>query len=429
MRFSFANFLFPAALLAGTAAQAQQVKSLRENIPYSRYGIGEPISGTSVVQRGAAGASLGVSAPFSINTENPASYASLRLTTFEGAIGGSTRNITSNTSTYQTGTATLDYLRVGFPLANNKAGLVFGLEPMSRMYYNLRDTGRSAGLGSTSNTFTGQGGLNQAFVGASGEYKDLRIGVNMGYVFGNFDNAISRQYFQTDSANTFGSEFANNVQVGGLHYKLGAQYLIPIKKLIALRLGGTATLQQSLGSERNTTWNSVRFVTGGGTISDTAFANLGQKGRMQLPLSFGGGFQLLNGTLWSINADITGTRWSDYRLFDQKDSVDGTTYKFALGGEYTPQAANSFKYFQRVTYRAGFVYGTDPYLIRGVHPTTVMGTVGASLPFKRTTDRLHLALEFGRRTSKAEGAIRENFVRFAVGISLNDKWFIKRKYD
>jgi hypothetical protein len=429
MRFSFAKFLLPSALLAGTAAQAQQVKSLRENIPYSRYGIGETLSGTSVAQKGAAGASLGVSAPFSINTENPASYAALRLTTFEGAVSGGTRSIVSGSNTYQTGTATLSYLRVGFPLANNRAGLVFGLEPMSRVYYNLSDTGTSTGLGNTSNTFNGLGGLNQAFAGAAGEYKDFRIGVNVGYVFGNFDEAISRQYYQTDSASTFGSEFANNVKVGGLHYKVGAQYLIPIKKLIALRLGGTATLQQSLGAERNTTWNSVRFINGGGTVIDTAFAALGEKGRMQLPLSYGGGFQLLNGTQWAINADITGTRWTDYRLFDQKDSVGGTTYKFALGGEYTPQAANSFKYLQRITYRAGFVYGADPYVIRGEHPTTVMGTLGVSLPFKRTTDRLHLALEFGRRTSKTEGAIRENFVRFSLGLSLNDKWFVKRRYD
>ncbi len=429
MRFSSAKFFLPLALFAGTTAQAQQIRVLKENIPYSRYGIGETLSGTSIAQRGAGGAALGVSAPFSINTENPASYAALRLTTLEGAVTGGTRNITAGNTTYQTGTLTLSYLRVAFPLANNKVGLTFGLEPVSRVYYNLRDTGQTAGLGGTLNTFNGSGGLNQAFVGAAGEYKNLRIGVNMGYMFGNLDNATSRQYYEVDSARTFGSEFLNNVKVGGLHYKIGAQYLVPLKKLIALRIGGTVTLQQSLGAERNITWNSLRFVGGGGAISDTAYSKLGDKGRMQLPLSFGGGFQLLNGTQWAINADVTGTRWSDYSLFDQKDSVGGTTYKFAIGGEYTPQAANSFKYLQRITYRAGFSYGADPYLIKGEHPTTVTGTVGMSLPFKRTTDRLHLALEAGRRTSKASDAIRENFVRFSVGISLNDKWFVKRKYD
>ncbi len=427
MRFSSAKFLLLSALLSGAAAQAQ-VNALKENIPYSRYGIGEILTGTSVAQQGAGGASLGVSAPFSINTDNPASYAALRLTTFEGAVAGGTRSISSGTATYQTGTATLRYLRVGFPVSKH-AGLTFGLEPVSRVYYNLRDTGQTPGLGGTVNQFSGNGGLNQAFVGAAGEFKDFRLGANMGYVFGNFDESFSRQYYESDSARTFGSEFASTVRIGGLYYKIGAQYLVPLKKLMAVRIGGMVTLQQSLGAERSTTWSAVRFANGGGTLSDTAYSLQNEGGRMQLPLSYGLGVQLLNGTMWAVNADFLTTRWSDYRLYDQKDSVGGTAYKLALGGEYTPQAANSFKYFQRITYRAGVNYAVEPYILQGKHPVSVSGTLGVSLPFKRTTDRLHLAFEAGRRTSKAAGSIRENFVRFSVGLSLNDRWFVKRRYD
>jgi hypothetical protein len=58
-----------------------------------------------------------------------------------------------------------------------------------------------------------------------------------------------------------------------------------------------------------------------------------------------------------------------------------------------------------------------------------MGTAGLSIPFRRTTDRVHLALEVGRRTSSAPFALKETFTRFSVGLSLNDRWFVKRRYD
>ncbi len=414
-------------LLLGSAASAQ-VLSTRENDPYSRYGIGQPRTGTSVAQRGSGGVIAGVSNPYSINTENPASYAGIRLTTYEGAVEGSQRRLaTAAQNTYTTGTATLAYLRLAFPVAKN-VGLAIGLQPESRVYYSMQDSGSVAGLGKTLNEYSGFGGLNYAFLGVGGGYKGFRLGANFGYLFGNISNASSLQVLNFDSARAFGSEFTNYIKFGGIYYKLGAQYETALTTRLGLRIGATATLQQNIGATRDVFSVATRFPVGGGTIADTALNLPGDRGTYTLPMSYTGGVQLF-GTQWSVGADFSQTRWSDFRSFGNTDSLTATAYRLAVGGEYTPSNVTNAKYFQRVTYRLGFYTGLDPVRLRSTDLTYYAGTIGLSLPFKRTTDRVHTSFEIGRRGTNAGGLIKENFVRFSVGLSFNDRWFVKRRYD
>lgn len=416
-------------LLAGIAGPAAaQVLSTRENAPYSRYGIGEIFSGTSVAQRGAGGVATAVSQPFSINTDNPASYGGLSMTTYELGAMGSRRSVVSGTRNYPTGTATLSYLRLAFPVAKG-FGIALGLQPESRTYYHLVDTGNFSGMGLAINEYVGSGGLNQAFLGAGGGYKGFRVGFNLGYTFGTFNTFRNRYFPEIDSSRTFGAAYERRVSVGGLTYKLGAQYTTQLSGLLGIRVGATASLQQNLKAETDELSTSYRTSGTAGTLRDTVFFRNGAKGDMTLPLSYNAGAQLFYGNQWAVMADFSATQWKDYRLLGVRDSLADQSWKISVGAEYTPLNTVSAKYLQRVTYRLGFLYGTDPYFVGGAQPSTFMGTAGLSLPFRRTTDRIHLALEVGRRTSAASFGLKENFTRFLVGISLNDRWFVKRRYD
>jgi hypothetical protein len=60
-------------------------------------------------------------------------------------------------------------------------------------------------------------------------------------------------------------------------------------------------------------------------------------------------------------------------------------------------------------------------------------TGGAAFPIRRASYTnqftvINTAIEVGRRGNN-NNAIRENFFRIAVGLSLSDLWFIKRKYE
>ncbi len=429
MRLTFLYKLSGIAFLFAAAGPASaQVLSTRENIPYSRYGIGEIFTGTSVAQRGAGSASVAVSQPFSINTDNPASYGGLSLTTYELGAMGSRRSVISGTRNAQTGTATLSYLRLAFPVAKG-VGVALGLQPESRTYYHLVDTGSYSGMGLAINEYIGGGGLNQAFIGAGGGYKGFRMGFHLGYTFGTFSTFRNRFFPETDSARTFGAEFEKQLAVGGLTYKLGAQYTTQLSGLMGLRVGAAATLRQHVNVESTELWTAYRSSASTGLIRDTAFYQQGTTGKMVLPLQYSAGAQLFYGNQWAVMADFSATQWKDYSVLGVRDSLADQSWKIAVGAEYTPLNTVSAKYLQRVTYRLGFQYGSDPYFVGGAQPTFVMGTAGMSLPFRRSTDRVHLALEVGRRSSAASFSLKENFTRFLVGISLNDRWFVKRRYD
>src|ERR1043165_2953668 len=139
-------------ICAATAATAQNGNSNKENDPYSRYGIGEPISGTNILNRGMGYATTAFQNSASINTENPASYPSLRLTTYEAGFVGGVRNILADNKTYGTGSASLAYLRVGVPLGKH-AGMAFGLQPQSHIFYHSVDTSNTMVDEKTGQTF------------------------------------------------------------------------------------------------------------------------------------------------------------------------------------------------------------------------------------------------------------------------------------
>jgi hypothetical protein len=59
-------------------------------------------------------------------------------------------------------------------------------------------------------------------------------------------------------------------------------------------------------------------------------------------------------------------------------------------------------------------------------------TLGIGYPIRRTNlsiGQINASLELGRRGVAENGLVRESFTRFSVGLTFNDKWFIKRRYD
>jgi hypothetical protein len=422
---NFNKHFFLTLLILTTGFFSFAQNSNRENAPYSRYGIGELRNGANTALKGMATVSSAYYNDYNVNTDNPASYSFLKYTTYEAGGEGSMRTVIANNKSYGTGTATLSYLTVGIPLGKN-AGLAVGLRPVTKVFYRMNDSAMLDGIGPAIRNYSGDGGTNYAFIGASGVIKGFSVGVNVGYMFGTIrhSSVLMKQY---DTVNTYNADFSKYTKIGGVYWKAGVLYKTDINKKMGLRLGGTVALVQDLKGWRDEYALSWR-VAGGASISDTAINNQNVRGEVRLPMSYTLGAHLVGGENWMVGADFSSTNWSQYRSYDVPDSL-GTATRIAIGAEVTPNPASLYKYLQRVTYRMGFYYGTDMIKLRNTPVKYYAVTVGASLPFKRSPDRLHLALDLGKRGTETNGLVRENFFRFSLGISLNDKWFVKRKYE
>lgn len=419
-------FLLVAIIFAGTSATAQQqnfeTKSNRENAPYSRFGIGEFRNGINPILKGMGNITSAYTNPFAVNTDNPASYASLLLTTYEGSVQGSTRTITSGVDKYRTGMATINTMNLGIPIGKN-GGMSVGYRPMNHIYFNLQDTVNIPGYSNSIRTFFGDGSMHYGFIGGAYRYKGLSLGFNFGYLFGTTVYA-SRIESIENTANVNDAQFARVIQNGGVYWNAGAIYTANFQDKLFMNIGGTFTMNQTISARKDEYWVGYNFAG-----SDTAYSSLDQQGDMTLPMKFSFGVQLADSSRWLAGIDFSAMSWSGYNSTDRIDSIADMSYRIGVGAQYTPDATSIRQYFSRVSYRIGAYYGTDYVYLRNTTLPYYALTVGAGIPFKRSTDRINTSLEIGRRGTDANGLFKESFLKFNVGVTLNDRWFIKRRYD
>jgi hypothetical protein len=234
-----------------------------------------------------------------------------------------------------------------------------------------------------------------------------------------------------DTVNALNTEISRYTRVGGLFYKVGALYETKLTEKMSLRLGVTGSLSQNIGATR--TEYQISYITvNSTTIYDTASTTVGKKGEITLPMTISGGVQLIGRDKWRVGLDYNHTQWGQFRNFGNPDSLQASTYRISAGGEYTPNPQNVRKYWPRVSYRLGVSFGKDHIYLRNTDMSNYAITAGLSLPFRRSPDRIHTAFEFGSRGTMSNGLIKENFVKFTMGVSLNalaDRWFVKRRLE
>ena len=103
--------------------------------------------------------------------------------------------------------------------------------------------------------------------------------------------------------------------------------------------------------------------------------------------------------------------------------------KISFGGFYIPDYASFSKFWNRVVYRAGF-YSEKTGLVINNESINEFGiSFGLGIPAGGLFSNVNTTVEFGKRGTTNENLVEENFVNFQLSLSLNDRWFIKRKYN
>ena len=119
--------------------------------------------------------------------------------------------------------------------------------------------------------------------------------------------------------------------------------------------------------------------------------------------------------------------WSTFKDVNGRNDGMQQSWRVALGGEITPDQFATENYFKRLTYRAGVSMQQEPFLANG-NPVQDLGiNFGLSMPAGRSS--LDLAFRYGKRGDKAENLLEESYFKIFFGITFNDQWFIKRRFD
>jgi|SRR5690554_41920 len=387
--------------------------------PYSYYGIGTLKFRGTVENRAMGG--LGIFADsIHLNLQNPAAYSDLKLTTFAAAVSYQRSAQKSQENSHSASTTTLDYFGLGIPMG--KFGMGFGLLPYSSVGYDFY-TELSDGV----TEYSGEGGLNRTYLSLAYQVTPkLSIGIDGHYNFGKIENQTVSQ----KSILQYGTRTIDNSKLGGFTFNIGALYRTMITQKLELTGSATYTPETSLSSKNERKIASVEVTQTGIRTIDERVIEVADTD-FSFPSQVTLGAAISKPQQWGMGIEYTNQQWNkiNSKITDSERATYKNASTFRLGGYYIPEYNSFTNYYKRVVYRAGMRYEQTGLSLDGQDINEFGISFGLGMPVGRLFSNINLGLEVGRRGTKSNGLIQENFFNASLSFSLNDLWFEKRLYN
>lgn len=427
-----------AAAIVAYATPMAQAQTNGSNSPYSRYGFGILSDRAQGFNKGMAGLSTAMRNGKELNVKNPASYSAIDSLSFIFDIGFSLQNanIEQNGQKVNAHNTSYDYLSMGFRASRN-LGISLGLMPYSTIGYSLSESKPMEDNTdiTRTNTYSGDGGLHEVYAGIGwSPFKFAAIGFNAGYVWGDVTNTVLASFSESAIASRRRQYTAD---IRTYKFEAGLQFMHDIDKNNSLVLGLTYGLGHNINS------NAVYYdqkIESNKTLGDTIVAH----NAFAMPHTFGVGLTWAYKKSLRVGVDYNFQQWSKIKspsliqtattAMDYAPTKGNYTdmHKVTVGAEYMGDP-EGLKWRDRVRYRVGFSY-TSPYVMvdgqKG--PKDYLVSAGVGLPImNRTNNRsiLNLSVQYERVKPQFSHMVTENYLRFCIGLSFNERWFMKWKVE
>ena len=407
------------------------------NSPYSQYGFGSLTDQATGFNKGMNGLGQGFRSGGQVNVLNPASYSSVDSLTFvfDAGLSGQITSFEENGKRLNAKNANFEYAVALFRLFKH-VGVSFGVLPISNVGYSYSSTNDVGDANSTTytNTFKGSGGFRQLYVGMGWElFKGFSLGANAAYVWGDYNRSVVKSY--SDSyVNTLSKYYT--LEVSSMKFDFGAQVAIPFSKKSGLTLGVTYGLEQNMKADPECKVISTNSQT---NVADTTSYVV--KDGVKFPTTIGAGAMLNLNNRLRIGADYSLQKWAsvgfpEYKVTDNQPSYTVNKdyfkdrHKMTVGLEYCKNA-NSRNFFGRIRFRAGASYAT-PYININGHdgPKEISVSAGFGIPIINVwNNRSMLNISGQWVRMDASNLLKENTFRINIGITFNERWFMKWKVD
>jgi hypothetical protein len=258
----------------------------------------------------------------------------------------------------------------------------------------------------------------------------LSIGFNASWLFGSINTARSIEF--TESPNSYNTRISNTNSPGDLYLNFGLLYSYKMKKEKFFNVGLSGAMSSDIRSKFNSYW--YNYVSTGGiyeNVVDTVQYISEQTGNTTIPMYYSGGIAYGKAGKWLLGADVTMQSWSKYKSVSTNEALQNS-YNIALGGEWIPNK-KGLKFSQKISYRLGGHYTRSYVNLNNTSINDYGVALGFGIPVINK-DRIQkatfqLGIEAGQKGTTKDNLLSQQYLRFHVGISLNESWFFKRKYD
>jgi len=394
--------------------------------PYSYFGIGDLRAGSTIENQMMGGLSLYTDS-IHLSLKNPAGYGKLRLTTYTAGVTHKEITLNSFTDQQKSSVSNLEYLAIGFPISP-KMGAGLGLRPFSSVGYDvLQETINSNG-NEVRNVYSGSGGLNQVFLSLGYALaKNVNVGATLNFNFGTLEN----EKVQRVDGLQYGTLQTQESQVNGYDFVYGLTYTPQIKNKYTLFTSVVVNTQVNLQSENSEIIGSFSQATGDQIeVIDVNLAAQGLKNTdLKIPTITTLGLGFGEDKKWFLGAEYSFQQLSTFenRFLEIQNQEYKDASAIAVGAFYVPDYTSFDSFLKRVTYRAGLRYDMTGIVVNEKEINNLGITFGLGLPLGGSFSNLNIGFEWGKRGTTAADLIEEKYFNVNLGLSLNDRWFQKRK--
>ena len=364
------------------------------------------------------------------NINNPSSLAKLKTTNYLIGTFYKSTGISNVNSTDNINTANINYIAVGIP--TKRFGFGFGVLPYSSVGFNLQSTDEYNTSNSiNSRLFGADGNINRAFVSIGLPLlKYLSLGASANYNFGKFNY----EKFNLIENVNYGIFSNSSSEISGFTYNFSSNLSIPLKNDFKLNLVYSYYPDGDLDSfniESLYTSNTSSITLE--SLGDFVDVDLNSRGlentKLPVPKKSIYSLGLEKKNSWFIGFQYESKLSSNFEnvFLDTQNVSYRDANSLSIGGYIIPDSLSLTSYWKRVKYRFGIKNEKKSIIVNNLPINHFSLNLGLGLPIAGLS-KANLGLEIGK-VGDNNSLVKENYFALRLGLSLNDVWFIKRKYN
>ena len=390
--------------------QTATVSAQSTSSPYSVFGLGFLEGNSAGPFMAMGGTGIGFLSEKSVNYMNPASYSGIDslISVFEVGLFGKYTTFSTSRESQSLFNSNLKYILMGFRVTPWLA-TSFGFSPYSSIGYNINTLSTIEGTNSQYvKTFTGEGGVNQVYLGGSiTPVKNLSLGFNAAYLFGNVTHAESSAFY---------SYYLEDITyISNFDFNYGLNYSVIADKM-RFSLGLIYGSSKRLKTQNVTTIQTVNSTE---TLKKRSY-------KYDLPQNLGAGIAFTKG-FFSAGFDFERSNWEDVQ-FKNAFIHTRNSNRYSLGIEFPSQGSKKGT-TGMIFYRLGGEF-RESYITIDNTPINYRAlTMGVGIPLNNWISVVNVSVELGQNGTTRNGLFRENFINLHLDLSFKDFWFAQKRYN
>ena len=396
--------------------------------PYSLNELGEINFTGNVSYQSMGGIDASIDS-IEFNVNNPSSLAKIKTTNYLIGTFYKSSSLSNNSLKENIKTSNINYIAIGIPVKN--FGFGFGVLPYSSVGFNLQTTEEYNDANSINQRLFGaDGNINKAFLSVGIPFlKYVSLGASANYNFGKFNY---ERFNLMDGVN-YGVFSNSSSEITGFTYNFSSNLLIPLKNDLTLSILYSLYPEGELDSfniESLYTSNASSITLE--SLGDFVDIDLDSRGlentKLPVPKKSIYSIGLEKKNSWFFGAQYENKLSSGFEnvFLNIKNVTYRDANSISFGGYFIPDSSSLVSYWKRIKYRFGIKNDKKSIIVNNLPINQFSLNLGLGLPIAGLS-KANLGLEIGKIGD--DDLIKENYFSLRLGLSLNDVWFIKRKYN